>query len=58
MIRRSGYRFSEKIMLKQKKMERDDDSRKIIPLERLDKLSVSTTSAFDDSSAVLIKKFS
>jgi hypothetical protein len=32
--------------------------RKIIPLERLDKLSVSTTSAFDDSSAILIKKFS
>jgi hypothetical protein len=32
--------------------------RKIIPLERLDELSVSTTSAIDDSSAILIKKFS
>jgi len=30
MIRKSGYRFSEKIMLKQK-MERDDDSRKSHP---------------------------
>jgi len=28
MIRKSGYRFSEKIMLKQKKIERDDDSKK------------------------------
>ena len=27
MIRKSGYRFSEKIMLKQK-IERDDDSKK------------------------------
>jgi hypothetical protein len=32
--------------------------RKIIPLERLDELSVSTTSAIDDSSAILITKFS
>jgi hypothetical protein len=30
MIRKSGYRFSEKIMLKQK-MERDDDSKKSHP---------------------------
>src|SRR5882724_13442142 len=30
MIRKSGYRFSEKIMLK-KKMERDDDSKKSHP---------------------------
>jgi len=31
MIRKSGYRFSEKIMLN-KKMERDDDSKKVITL--------------------------
>jgi hypothetical protein len=30
MIRKSGYRFSEKIMLKQK-IERDDDSKKSHP---------------------------
>jgi hypothetical protein len=30
MIRKSGHRFSEKIMLKQK-MERDDDSKKSHP---------------------------
>jgi hypothetical protein len=32
--------------------------RKIIPLERLDELLVSAPSAIDDSSAILIKKFS
>jgi hypothetical protein len=32
--------------------------RKIIPVERLDELSASATSAIDDSSAILIKKFS
>src|SRR5229473_3083578 len=31
MIRKSGYRFSEKIMLKQKKIEWDDDSKKSHP---------------------------
>jgi len=31
MIRKSGYRFSEKIMLKQK-IERDDASKKVIAL--------------------------
>jgi hypothetical protein len=31
MIRKSGYRFSEKIMLKQVKTERDDDSKKSHP---------------------------
>ena len=30
MIRKSGYRFSEKIMLKQR-IERDDDSKKSHP---------------------------
>jgi hypothetical protein len=30
MIRKSGYRFSEKIVLKQK-LERDDDSKKSHP---------------------------
>jgi hypothetical protein len=33
MIRKSGYRFSEKIMLNKKiKIERDDRSKKVIPL--------------------------
>jgi hypothetical protein len=31
MIRKSGYRFSEKVVLKQKDRERDDDSRKSHP---------------------------
>jgi hypothetical protein len=31
MIRKSGHRFSERIMLKQKKVERDDDSKKSHP---------------------------
>jgi hypothetical protein len=31
MIPKSGYRFSEKIMLNEK-LERDDDSKKVIPL--------------------------
>jgi hypothetical protein len=31
MIPKSGYRFSEKIMLKDN-LERDDDSKKVIPL--------------------------
>jgi hypothetical protein len=34
MIRKSGYRFSEKIMLKQK-IERDDDSKKSHPALRV-----------------------
>jgi hypothetical protein len=32
MIRKSGRRFSETIMLNQKRLERDDDSKKVIPL--------------------------
>ena len=32
MIRKNGYRFSEKIMLKQKTIERDDDSKKSHPV--------------------------
>jgi hypothetical protein len=32
MIPKSGYRFSEKIMLNEK-LERDDDSKKVIPLQ-------------------------
>jgi hypothetical protein len=38
MIRKSGYRFSEKIMLKQK-IERDDDSKKSHPALRCQRTS-------------------
>ena len=32
MIPKSGYRFSEKIMLNTKEIERDDNSREVIAL--------------------------
>jgi hypothetical protein len=32
MIPKSGHRFSEKIVLNKEKLERDDDSKKVIPL--------------------------
>ena len=32
MIRKSGHRFSEKIMLKSKEIERNDDSKNVITL--------------------------
>src|SRR5882724_10570808 len=46
MIRKSGYRFSEKIM-RTKKIDRDDDSKKSHPdlIEMLPKLSRNTASA-------------
>ena len=43
MVRKSGYRFSEKIMLKSKKIERDDDSKK--GLRRYDPLQAPAPSA-------------
>src|SRR6267142_6265824 len=42
MIRKSGYRFSEKIMLKQK-IERDDDSKKSHPALECRRTSLGAT---------------
>jgi hypothetical protein len=44
MNRKSGYRFSEKIMLNQKKIERDDNSKKSHPASVGSMTPISSTS--------------
>src|SRR5215475_2303283 len=49
MIRKSGYRFSEKIMLQQK-LERDDDSKKSHPAPGNQSVDASSHIPIDESS--------